>query len=243
MKYSPKNIKVACDHKGLTHFGGVYFLSRISSSGAAAAFPCLPSYLPAAEQPLSFVADDLRPDVSDRTGARPHRNRIIPTFQRHLPVSDRAAQLSDPQTLRRFLFHAPERFWEQLHRINDRLLQSFIHLPDHRSRLIFDLDSTVLTVFGHQDGAEVASFRGIAENALITHCCAWKPTLPTSGTPSSVAATLEPGTAPPSCSPPALPMSLPISAKCAYEPMQVLGSIPSSTPSNLTPPSMPLSLV
>ena len=57
--------------------------------------------------------------------------------------------------MRRFLFHAPERFWEQLHRINDRLLQTFIHLPDHRSRLIFDLDSTVVTVFGHQDGAEV----------------------------------------------------------------------------------------
>lgn len=57
--------------------------------------------------------------------------------------------------MRRFLFHAPERFWEQLHRINDRLLQAFIHLPDHRSRLIFDLDSTVVTVFGHQDGAEV----------------------------------------------------------------------------------------
>jgi hypothetical protein len=29
-------------------------------------------------------------------------------------------------------------------------------LPEHRSRLIFDLDSTVLTVFGHQQGAEVA---------------------------------------------------------------------------------------
>ena len=61
----------------------------------------------------------------------------------------------DPQTLRRFLLQAPPRFWEQLHRVNDRLLQHFIHLPDHRSRLIFDLDSTVLTVFGHQDGAEV----------------------------------------------------------------------------------------
>jgi hypothetical protein len=35
------------------------------------------------------------------------------------------------------------------------LLQKFIHLPEHRSRLIFDLDSTVLTVFGHQQGAEV----------------------------------------------------------------------------------------
>jgi hypothetical protein len=61
----------------------------------------------------------------------------------------------DPQTLRRFLLNAPPRFWEHLHRFNDRLLQHFIHLPDHRSRLIFDLDSTVLTVFGHQDGAEV----------------------------------------------------------------------------------------
>jgi hypothetical protein len=39
--------------------------------------------------------------------------------------------------------------------VNDRLLQKFIHWPEHRSRLIFDLDSTVVTVFGHQDGAEV----------------------------------------------------------------------------------------
>jgi hypothetical protein len=34
----------------------------------------------------------------------------------------------DPQTLRRFLFHEPLEFWEQLRRINDRLLQTFIHL-------------------------------------------------------------------------------------------------------------------
>jgi hypothetical protein len=61
----------------------------------------------------------------------------------------------DPQTLRRFLLRAPTRLWEQLHRVNDRLLQKFIHWPEHRSRLIFDLDSTVVTVFGHQDGAEV----------------------------------------------------------------------------------------
>jgi Transposase DDE domain group 1 len=61
----------------------------------------------------------------------------------------------DPQTLRRFLLNAPVDLREQLHRANDRLLQRFIHLPEHRSRLIFDLDSTVLTVFGHQGGAEV----------------------------------------------------------------------------------------
>jgi hypothetical protein len=61
----------------------------------------------------------------------------------------------DPQTLRRFLLNAPTHLREQLHRTNDRLLQRFIHMPEHRSRLIFDLDSTVLTVFGHQEGAEI----------------------------------------------------------------------------------------
>ena len=58
----------------------------------------------------------------------------------------------DPQTLRRFLLNAPAHLREQLHRANDRMLQRFIHLPEHRSRLTFDLDSTV---FGHQEGAEV----------------------------------------------------------------------------------------
>jgi hypothetical protein len=61
----------------------------------------------------------------------------------------------DPQTLRRFLRKDPTCLWEQLHRVNDRVLQGFIHLPERRSRLIFDLDSTVVTVFGKQDGAEV----------------------------------------------------------------------------------------
>jgi hypothetical protein len=61
----------------------------------------------------------------------------------------------DPQSLRRFLGQAPPEFREHLHRLNDRLLQQFIHWPEHRSRLILDLDSTVLTVFGHQEQAAV----------------------------------------------------------------------------------------
>src|SRR5258708_2443754 len=60
----------------------------------------------------------------------------------------------DPQTLRRFLHQAPDSFLEQMHRVNDRLLQSSIHRPQHRSRLIFDLDSSVVTVFGRHQNAE-----------------------------------------------------------------------------------------
>jgi hypothetical protein len=61
----------------------------------------------------------------------------------------------NPQSLRRFLLHAPPEFRQQLHRFNNRLLQVFIHRPEPRSRLILDLDSTVVTVFGRQEGAEV----------------------------------------------------------------------------------------
>jgi len=71
----------------------------------------------------------------------------------------------DSQTLRRFLLQALPRCWEQLHGLNGRVLQNIVHLPDHRSRLIFDLGSTVVTVFGHQGVAEVGydlRYRGIA---------------------------------------------------------------------------------
>ena len=61
----------------------------------------------------------------------------------------------NPQTLRRFLLNAPDHLRKQLHFANDGLLQRFIHLPEHRSRLILDLDSTVVPSFGHQEGAEV----------------------------------------------------------------------------------------
>jgi len=88
----------------------------------------------------------------------------------------------DPQTLRRFLLSASAAFIQQLGRVNDRLLQFFIHLPSPRSRLILDLDSTVLTVFGHQEGAEVGynpRHRGkrsyqplLCLEANSTHLCA-----------------------------------------------------------------------
>ena len=53
------------------------------------------------------------------------------------------------------MLQAPPEFRQQLHRFNNRLLQRFIHLPERRSRLILDLDSTVVTVFGRQEGAAV----------------------------------------------------------------------------------------
>src|SRR5213593_4609781 len=155
MKYSPRNITVACDHKGLTHFGGVYFFHEFLR----------------VLQLRNFLAQNLR---YSRQNHRYSVSQMILALVYPLVLGlDRLETASflrsngtfqylvglpnfpDPQTLRRFLLAAPESFWKQLHSVNDRLLQDFIHVPDHRSRLIFDLDSTVVTVFGHQEEAAV----------------------------------------------------------------------------------------
>jgi hypothetical protein len=155
VRRSPRSVRIAYNHAGLTHFGGIYFFHE---------FLRLLHF-------RNFLAQQIR---------YPRRNREYSVSQMLLALVypivlglDRIETASllrsngtfqyltglpsfpDPQTLRRFLLNAPAPLREQLHRANDRLLQRFIHLPEHRSRLTFDLDSTVVTSFGHQEGAEV----------------------------------------------------------------------------------------
>jgi hypothetical protein len=155
MRHSPRNLRIACDHQGLTHFGGVcffheflqvlhfrHFLAQNLTYPRRNRRYSLSQILLALVYPLVLGLDRIETASFLRSNGTFQYLTGLPNFP-------------DPQTLRRFLLHAPPRFWEQLHGVNDRLLQHFIHLPDRRSRLIFDLDSTVVTVFGHQDGAEV----------------------------------------------------------------------------------------
>ena len=155
MPYLPRNIKIACNHRGLTHYGGIFFFQEFIRVLQFRHF-------------LSQRLSDFRPQ-HDYTFSQIILALIYPivlgldrlesasflrcdgTFQYLTGLPS----YPDPQSLRRFLLHAPSEFRQQLHRFNDRLLQRFIHLPEHRSRLILDLDSTVVTLFGRQEGAAV----------------------------------------------------------------------------------------
>ena len=155
MRYSPRNIRIACNHKGLTHFGGVYFFHEFLRVlqlrhflARHLAYPRRNSRYPLSQMILALVYPLVLGLDRIETASFLRSNG---TFQYLTGLQS----FPDPQTLRRFLLQAPPRFWEQLHGVNDRLLQHFVHLPHRRSRLIFDLDSTVVTVFGQQDGAEV----------------------------------------------------------------------------------------
>lgn len=155
MRHSPRNLRIACDHRGLTHFGGVFFFHE---------FLQVLQFRHFLAQNLTYPRRNRRYSLSQMVLALVYPivlglDRIeTASFLRSNGTFQYLTGLQsfpDSQTLRRFLLHAPARLWEQLHGVNDRLLQNFIHLPDHRSRLILDLDSTVVTTFGHQDGAEV----------------------------------------------------------------------------------------
>src|SRR5258705_7276022 len=150
MRRSPRNLRIACDHRGLTHFGGVYFfheflqllqlrdfLARHLSYPRRNPRYSLSQMILALVYPLVLGLDRLETASFLRSNG---------TFQYLTGLQS----YPDPQNLRRFLLQAAPEFREQLHRLNDQLLRQFIHLPDHRSRLILDLDSTVVTVFGRQ---------------------------------------------------------------------------------------------
>ena len=155
MRRSQRNLRIACNHRGLTHFGGAYFfheflrvlqlrefLARQVPYGRQNHRYSVSQMLLALVYPIVLGLDRIETASFLRSNGTFQYVTGLPSFP-------------DPQTLRRFLWNAPARLWEQLHRANDRLLQRFIHLPERRSRLVFDLDSTVVTVFGKQDGAEV----------------------------------------------------------------------------------------
>jgi hypothetical protein len=153
MARSPRNVRVAFNHAGLTHYGGSFFLHEFLRL----------------LQLRHFLARHLH---WDRRNSRYSLSQMILALTWPIILGlDRVESASllrlngtfqfltglpsfpDPQTLRRFLLAAPSSFATEMGRVNDRLLQFFTHLPEPRSRVILDLDSTVVTSFGHQEGA------------------------------------------------------------------------------------------
>lgn len=146
---------MTCNHRGLSHFGGSYFFHEFlrvlhfrNYLAEQIRYPRRNPGYSVSQMLLALVYPILLGLDRIETAAL---LRSDETFQ----YLSGLQSFPDPQTLRRFLLNAPADLREQLHRTNDRLVQRFIHLPERRSRLLFDLDSTVVTSFGHQEGAEV----------------------------------------------------------------------------------------
>jgi len=148
----PRNLRIASDGVGLTQFGGValieQFFQRIGLQGALS-------------DHIRFIQRNHRYSISESLKALLYPlvlglGRIETTEPlRYNGVFHYLAGLPgypDATTVRRFLHRLARAGRNSLLKLHDTWRARMI---GHRTRAIFDLDSTVLTVYGRQERAEV----------------------------------------------------------------------------------------
>ena len=136
MRRTPRNVRISCNHAGLTHYGGAYFFHEFLRVlqlrhflARSLTYPrrnnryTLSQMILALAYPVVLGLDRLEAASFLRSNGVFQYFTGLPSFP-------------DPQTLCRFLLQAPRTFWHQLHRVNDRLLQTVV---DHRKTYFFEL--------------------------------------------------------------------------------------------------------
>ena len=155
MAKGPRKLRVSFDTPSLTHYGGVYllhrFLTRIGLKRALA-------------MELRIVQRNNRYSVGEMLLALLYPmflglERIETTsllcengvfqYLTGLP------SYPNPTTLRRFLLRVAPTALTKLRALHDRFLRRMTLLPSPPARIIFDVDSTVLVVYGKQEQARV----------------------------------------------------------------------------------------
>lgn len=155
MRRGPKNLQIAFTGRRLTHFGGVYllylFLRRLRFRSAIG-------------RELFFVQRNNRYTISEKMLALMYPitlgiGRIEATYLlKHNGVFQYLTGLPtypNPTTLRRFLLRMAPLALSKLRTFHDKLLAVMTIQPTPPRRVVFDLDSTVLQLYGRQEMARI----------------------------------------------------------------------------------------
>ena len=150
-----KHVRIAFTGDHLTRYGGVFLLHRFFQRlhlrrlfDVGVRFSQRNNAYTIPEMLLALLYPSIlglgRLDATDLL----RRNGVFQTLT-GLPV------YPNPVTLRRFLGRLAVRGLTKLRRVHDRLLTKLWQRPKPWRRVIFDLDSTVLTLYGHQEQARI----------------------------------------------------------------------------------------
>lgn len=156
MPRGPRNLKITFTDKAQTHFGGIYFLHefvrqlQLQDRMARAIKDTRPRTRYSVSQMLLAIVYPIILGLDRLEAAYFLRSNGIFQYLTGLP------QFPNPTTLRRFLHHTPPTVIEQVSRLTDRLTAGLLQRPHRRSRLLFDLDSTSLPIYGDHEGARRA---------------------------------------------------------------------------------------
>lgn len=155
MPRGPRKLAIRFGATTLTHYGGVYllhrFLSRIGFKNAIAQHLHLAqrnNRYSAGEMVLALLYPMILGLERIETTQLLRQNGVF-QYLTGLPSYPEAT------TLRRFLLRAAPAALPRLRVLHDRLLYRMTVRPKQPSRLIFDVDSTVLVVYGHQEQARI----------------------------------------------------------------------------------------
>ncbi len=155
MRLGPKNLKISFTGKNVTHFGGVYllhlFLKRIKLKSILSKkvffaqrnnHYTISEVILALVYPIALGFGRIETTHLLRHNGVFHYLTGLPTYP-------------DPQTLRRFLLRMAPLSLPRLRRLHDKLLSTMMLKPSPPARIIFDMDSTVLVLYGKQEMAHI----------------------------------------------------------------------------------------
>lgn len=154
----PKGLRIwdfSFSETHLTHFGGMVLMQRFCNQLGLRRL--LQSYVKLAQRDADYPPADLILALLYAVIAglrRINRTELLQyngTFLDLLGLN----RFPDQTTLRRFLQRLPTKSIRQLVGLHDRLRHQLFSLPEAPTSLIFDLDSVVLTLYGHQQGAHL----------------------------------------------------------------------------------------
>jgi len=155
MKRSPRNVKITFSGKRLTHFGGLYLIQRFfqkinlrSLLSQYTHFLQRNNRYAVAEEMLALIYPISLGLGRIETSHLLKQNGVF-QYLTGLPV------YPNPTTLRRFLLRMAPLALPKLRKLHDRLPLSMILRPKPPIRVIFDLDSTVLILYGKQEMARI----------------------------------------------------------------------------------------
>ena len=154
-KRSPKSLKISFTSKNVTHFAGLHLLQRFyqkiqlrSLLSRYVFFPQRNNRFSIAEEMLALVFP-ISLGIGRIEASYLLKQNGVFQYLTGLPA------YPNPTTLRRFLLRMAPLALSRLRKLHDKLLLAMILKPHPPTRIIFDLDSTVLVLYGKQEMARI----------------------------------------------------------------------------------------
>jgi hypothetical protein len=155
MRFGPKNLALSFTGKNFTHFGGVYllylFFKKLKLKTLLyneTRFAQRNNHYTISEMILALIYPIALGFGRIETTHLLKHNGVF-QYLTGLPI------YPDPTTLRRFLLRMAPLSLPRLRRLYDKLLSTMMLKPSPPTRIIFDMDSTVLVLYGKQEMANI----------------------------------------------------------------------------------------